>query len=61
MNIDTAHYGYLTTNKQKRRFYRVKKLEKMVFWFYKKGWNKTYFFLDHKVIIPFGKWYIQYK
>lgn len=23
MNIDTAHYGYLTTNKQKRRFYRV--------------------------------------
>ena len=58
MNINSAHYGYLITERQKRRFYRIKKLEKMVYWFYKIGFNKTYFFLDKKVI-SFGKWYIQ--
>lgn len=58
MNIDTAYYGYLTTDKQKRRFYRVKKLEKIAFWFWTKGYHKTYNFLNHRIIIPFGKWYI---
>lgn len=60
MNIDTAYYGYLTTEKQKRRFYRVKKLEKMAFWFYTKGWWKTQNVLHHYIIVPFGKWYISF-
>jgi hypothetical protein len=60
MNIDTACYGYLTTEKQKRRFYRVKKLEKMAFWFYTKGWYKTRNVLHHYVIVSFGKWYISF-
>jgi hypothetical protein len=59
MNIDSAHYGYLTTERQKRRFYRIKKLEKAAFLLWEKGWIKTYNFTHHYFVIPFGKWYIQ--
>ena len=58
MNIDTAHYGYLTTETQKKRYYRVKRLEQITFYLWKKGWIKTHNFIKHYLIIPFGKWYI---
>lgn len=59
MDIDTAYYGRLTTDRQKRRFYRVKKAEALIFVAWKHGWFKTYNVLNHRIVIPFGKWYIR--
>ncbi len=58
MNIDTAYYGYLTEDKQKKKFYKVKKLEKITFKLYKWKLYKTHNIVKHYTVIPFGKWYI---
>ena len=59
MNIDSANYGYLTTERQKRRFYRIKRLEYITFFLWEKGWIKTHNVLKHYFVVPFGKWYIR--